>query len=394
MDNETHTKQNQIITRLISLLEIKYVYESRFEGNDLLNPLLIVILQGNCSSLTKELSFMVAKIFQEETDFLYRIFSFGYAQLQLKEDNLFFVNGCTWDNVIYHNPDTELDMFYTYQIPEKTLNNIQSAFEKECLKIAAFLDGATFFIENNNLSHAAYMLHQYIELWFRCAALFIMGKERKSHSIKELQTYIKAFAPEFGNLFNTEIEEEQSLLKILDDAYVSTRYENNYHINLEQINKTLEKANKIKSITTLLFKSRLDACTKLVVNPKEINIPKEQCSPPNDTELSNFIKSLSEKDFSALKPYPFKKGLYTTGIVTEGYLDISFMISNLLKVCIIAMEAEYCSTHSIPEPEHNIREVLGYVLDMIPHNEMELLDTLRYLALETETKADERKKET
>ena len=385
MDDEIHNKQEQIINKLKSLLEIKYVYKTRAEKEDFFKPLLIIIQKGNCSSLANELSSMVAKIFQEETDFLYRIFSFEYAHQQLKEENLFFVNGCTWDKLIFNNTDTELDSFHEYHITEKTLSIIQSTFEKECHKMVAFFDGANFFIEKNNLSHAAYMLHQYIELWFRYSALFIMGKERKSHSIKELQTYIKTFAPKLGNLFNSEIEEEQNLLKLLDDAYICTRYENNYHINLGQIYKIKEKANKIESITTLLFRNRLDACTKLMANPKEINIPKAQCSPPNDTEMSNFIKSLSEKDFSALKPYPFKKGLYTTGIVTEGYLDISFMISNLLKVCIIAMEAEYCSTHSIPEPEHNIREVLGYVLNMIPHNEMELLDTLRYLALETET---------
>ena len=61
------------------------------------------------------------------------------------------------------------------------------------------------------------------------------------------------------------------------------------------------------------------------------------------------------------------------------------MISNLLKVCIIAMEADCCSTRSIPEPEHNIKEVLGYILNMIPHNEMELLDVIRDLVLEPET---------
>tara|TARA_R110002153_G_scaffold139451_7_gene290049 strand:- start:32 stop:502 length:471 start_codon:yes stop_codon:yes gene_type:complete len=154
---------------------------------------------------------------------------------------------------------------------------------------------------------------------------------------------------------------------------------------LEQIHRIKEKANEVQSMTTLLFKNKLDACTKTVENPEESDIPKEQCSTRNDLEMSNFIKSLSVKDFSALKPYPFKKGLYSTGIVTEGYLDISFTISNLLKVCIMAMEAGNCSTRSIPEPAHNIREVLGYVLDLIPHNEMELLDTLRYLALETET---------
>tara|TARA_R110000868_G_scaffold346999_1_gene608103 strand:- start:3135 stop:4301 length:1167 start_codon:yes stop_codon:yes gene_type:complete len=385
MNREPNSYREQVINKLTTLLEVKYIFKSDIVFEDYNKSLIIIVLKGNCSSLTKELSAMIAKIIQEETDFLYRIFSFEYAQQQLKEENLFFVHGCTWDKVIFHTSIAELDSFYEYHIPEKTLSIIQSTFEKECHKMAAFFDGATFFIEKNNLSHAAYMLHQYIELWFRYAALFIMGKERKSHSIKELQTYIKTFEPKIGNLFNSEIEEEQNLLKLLDDAYICTRYENNYHINLEQIYKIKEKANKIESITTLLFRNRLDACTKLMANPKEINIPKVQCSPPNDTEMSNFIKSLSEKDFSALKPYPFKKGLYTTGIVTEGYLDISFMISNLLKVCIIAMEAEYCSTHSIPEPEHNIREVLGYVLNMIPHNEMELLDTLRYLALETET---------
>lgn len=384
MNKKTNFHGEHVINRLITILEVKYIYitDSAFEDNN--KVLLIVILEGNSSSLTKELSSMVVKIFQEETDFLYRIFSFEYAQRQIKEENLFFVHGCTWDKLIYQNPDAEQDSFHEFHIPQNTLNNVQLTFEKERYKMASFLDGATFYIEKNNLSHAAYMLHQNIELWFRYAALFIMGKERKSHSVKELQTYISAFASELGNLFNTEIEEEQSLLRLLDDAYISTRYENNYHVNLKQINRILEKANKIESITTLLFKNRLDACTKLVVNPREINIPKAQCSLPNDTEMFNFIKSLSAKDFSALKPYPFKKRHYTIGIVTKGYLETSFMISNLLKVCIIAMEADYCSTRSIPEPEHNIKEVLGYILDIIPHNEMELLDTLRYLALETE----------
>jgi HEPN domain-containing protein len=384
MKDKILAQQEQIIDRIKSLLEIKHVFKS-IETTANNQVLFIVILKVNCSSLTKELSSMVAKIFQEETDFLYRIFSFEYAQQQLMEENLFFVHGCTWDKLIYQNSDAALDSFHEYYIPKKTLGNIQSAFEKERHKISAFFDGANFFIEKNNLSHAAYMLHQYIELWFRFVALFTMGKERKSHSIKELQIYIKTFALELGNLFNTEIEEEQNLLKLLDDAYIYTRYEKNYYINLEHIHKIMEKANTMESLATLLFKNKLDACIVQASKPNEIKVPNKQCSLPNNTELLNFIKSLSGKDFSTLKPYPFKKGLYTIGMVSEGYLETSFMISNLLKVCIIAMEAECCSTRSIPEPEHNIKEVLGYILDIIPHNEMELLDTIRDLALYPET---------
>ncbi|MFI1771278.1 HEPN domain-containing protein, partial [Flavobacteriaceae bacterium MEBiC06459] len=251
-------------------MEIKYIYETRIEKEDTIKPILIIILKGKCSSLTQELSTMVSKIFQDETDFLYRIFSFEYAHQQLKEENLFFVHGCTWNKLVFHNTDDELDSFHEYHIPEKTLNNMQSTFEKECHKMTVFLEGATFFIEKNNLSHAAYMLHQHIELWFRFAALFIMGKERKSHSIKELQTYVKAFAPELGKLFNTQIEEEQNLLKLLDDAYITTRYENNYHINLEQIHKILEKAHKMEALATSLFKNKLNTCIVEVSNTKDI----------------------------------------------------------------------------------------------------------------------------
>jgi len=387
MDNELHTKQNQIITRLISLLEIKYVYESRIETEGLFKPLIIVILQGNSSSLSKELSSMVAKIFQEETDFLYRIFSFEYAQQQLKVDNLFFVHGCTLEYLIYNNPDVEFDSFHEYQITEKTLSNIQSAFKKEHSKIVAFLDGASFFIEKNNLSHAAYMLHQYIELWFRYAALFIMGKERKSHSIKELQTYIKAFASELGNLFNTEIEEELSLLKLLDDAYITTRYENNYHINLDQIHKIIQKANTIESIATNLFKSKIEACHKdlnkqnLITEPivKEENPSSKDIPKTNEVLILDKIKKLSEEHYYTLKPNPHRKDVYNINLLTDGYLETSFMIANLLKVCIMALEADYVPNHVIQQPEHNVREVLGYILCMMPYEEMEFLDKVRDL---------------
>ena len=65
MKDEIHAKQEQIIDKLKSLLEIKYVYKTRTKKEGFFKPLLIVILKGNCSSLTNELSSMVAKIFQD-----------------------------------------------------------------------------------------------------------------------------------------------------------------------------------------------------------------------------------------------------------------------------------------------------------------------------------------
>src|SRR5690606_33224776 len=110
MDNLITNQKNQIIDNLQSLLDIKYVYESIMEMDGSPKSLLIVILKGNCSSLTQELSSMVAKIFQEQTEYLYRIFSFEYAEKQLKEGNLFFAHGCTWEKQIVNNADTGIDI--------------------------------------------------------------------------------------------------------------------------------------------------------------------------------------------------------------------------------------------------------------------------------------------
>lgn len=82
-------------------------------------------------------------------------------------------------------------------------------------------------------------------------------------------------------------------------------------------------------------------------------------------------------------------GHKTIDITTEGYLDSSFMISNLIKVCITALEKENYSTRSVPQPHSNISGVLGYILDLIPHDEMEFLDKIRKLLSEQNTTTTE-----
>src|SRR5690606_1016757 len=146
----------------------------------------------------------------------------------LNDNNLFFVYSCQWEHCIYKDATAEVDVFFEYHLQPKTLSIIKARFDKEKHKIAAFMDGADFFVKQGNLAQAAFMLHQCMELWYRYAGLFLMGKERKSHSIKELQTYLRAFSPSLGHLFDTEKEEEQQLIKLLDEAYITTRYGNSY----------------------------------------------------------------------------------------------------------------------------------------------------------------------
>ncbi len=238
-------------------MEIKYVYESKPEKDSGFKSLLIVILKENSPSLTQGSSSMVAKIFQEETDVLYRIFSFEYAQQQLREENLFFIQGCHPSKLIYKSDNTDIGLKVPV-IHKETKEAMALGFESELSRVGTFMEGATFYMENKNFLQAAFMLHQYMEIWFRNAELLVMGKEIKSHSIKEHQTHIKAFAPELGRIFNMDRKEDRNLLKLLDDAYITARYSKNYHISKFQLEILSEKAWHLNFVVALLYGEKLE----------------------------------------------------------------------------------------------------------------------------------------
>ncbi|UNY97871.1 HEPN domain-containing protein [Zhouia spongiae] len=388
------TSVKQTINKVTSLLEVKYIYRSTTRTGEHDKSLYIIILKGNCTSLTLELSTMAAKIFQEESDVLYRIFSFEYACQQVSAQNLFFIDRCSPSSLIYKSPDAEGELI-NLTIDDKVITNIRAGFKRECDKINSFMDGAIFFLKKENYPQAAFMLHQCIELWYRYASLFIMGKERKSHSIKELQTYIRIFVPELGILFHTEIEEERHLLKQLDEAYVNARYGNNYHINRDQIIKIKEKTNAVKKKVVQLFEERCEACEEFFAPQRTFlkessKLPTDETDQPdslmNESKIFATLKAYIGEHYYLLKQDRRRKERYHLHIQTKGYLDTSFMISSLLKVCFLALDTEYMPNHIVQDSGYNVKEVLGYVLQMIPHEEMDFLDKVRELLTATEAK--------
>lgn len=375
---------HQIVNKLTALLEIRYIYRQEIPIGGDTTYLFIVILEGTGSQLSQELSPMIGKIFQEETNSLYRVFPYGYAEQQMKDGNLFFVHGCAGSNLIYSGSTEEMDLFHGNRADQKTLDTIQFNFGKELDKINGFMEGAAFFLENGSWSQSVFLYHQVMELLFRNAELFLMGKERKCHSIKEHQAYIRAFAPELGNLFDVNTEAQQQSLKLLDEAYITTRYGQNYHINKEQLQQIRQKAYRMYRMVAQLFENRLIACknesgSQGLANPVGPTNSKEKSKDaiPDTDEGWGRLADMARNHFKLLKPYSDRKGIYKVELPTKGYLDTAFMISNLLKVCILALYVDEYPNRSIPQPGHNVQEVLKYILELIPLEEMELLDEIR-----------------
>lgn len=92
------------------------------------------------------------------------------------------------------------------------------------------------------------------------------------------------------------------------------------------------------------------------------------------------LRQMAEKHFVLLESQNVKKKRDTIQLNLSGYSDVMFLIADIVKVCMLALEGD-TSCNRIPEPTTNISGVLGIVLDLIPYEEADLLDLLREAVL-------------
>ncbi|GAA4022393.1 hypothetical protein GCM10022386_01610 [Flavobacterium cheonhonense] len=98
------------------------------------------------------------------------------------------------------------------------------------------------------------------------------------------------------------------------------------------------------------------------------------------TYFPDNLRQLAEKHFVLLESQNPKKKRDTIQLNLSGYSDVMYLIADITKVCMLALEGE-TSSNRIPEPMVNISGVLGIVLDLIPYEEAELLDKMREAVL-------------
>lgn len=58
------------------------------------------------------------------------------------------------------------------------------------------------------------------------------------------------------------------------------------------------------------------------------------------------------------------------------------LVSNLMKVCMMAVEYLHGPSKWLQEPEIIIADTMEHILDLMPYDEMEFLDEVRKLLLE------------
>jgi hypothetical protein len=106
--------------------------------------------------------------------------------------------------------------------------------------------------------------------------------------------------------------------------------------------------------------------------------------------LPDEFKNLAQQHFVLLEPENIAKQRDTVQIRLSGYSDVSHLIGDIVKTCILAMgDGNTHSTSHIPSPESNISGVLSIILDLLPYEESDLLDMIRREVLDPQSHTGE-----
>ncbi|MHA7864930.1 HEPN domain-containing protein [Flagellimonas marinaquae] len=377
---------SELLDGILNIITIESAFLSRKQNEGNVEYYIVTMfVDVNNDPLPNEIRSLVAKTRKKHPDFRIRVYTENQSETGLERGSLYFLEHCCLGKTVFAHPEGENIMDYSTMAYNTLMKRASRYHKSELGKVNAFANTADILIKEGDYAIATFNMHQAFELSFRFIEQMCIGRSMVTHSIISHINYCKNFFPTLQPFLETSGLKSNELLLLLEHAYSVARYCNEFEITKVQTNTIQSKMKDFIQEVESIFNRHLEQCKNQIEGiEKNKTFPKETRTVKNNNEESLFsqLKELEKEHFFALKPYIPEKGLYSIDLITEGYGETSFMISNLIKVCITALETENFSTRSVPQPQRNISEVLGYILDLIPHDEMEFLDNVRKLLSE------------
>jgi predicted nucleotidyltransferase/HEPN domain-containing protein len=120
-----------------------------------------------------------------------------------------------------------------------------------------FLKGFHYYLQEQELSIAAFQLHQVTERLYGTILLVFTRYKPSTHDIEKLGQRASSVEPRFITVFPRSTEEEKERFKLLRKAYVDARYKPSYTITKEQLDWLAERVQELQDLTEKLCKEKI-----------------------------------------------------------------------------------------------------------------------------------------
>jgi len=319
-----------LIDKILGLVNPNYIFISTPDTSDefIYTVTILVEKQQLCTEFYKQLN----EVFKDYPSIHNRVFSLPYVQILLKDCNLYFINNCVLGKLVYNTTVSERKICDEMLDIQNLLEGAISRFVIEKEKINTFRQEAGFYLQSGKYPQSAFVYRQALELMFRTAADFIMGKSLISHSIESQQRYIQDFAPSLTKAFDMNDKQDYQLLSLLDQCYLSVRYGNNFEITEKELEEISYKVLLIDTGIEELFQTKIRQARKKIKNKNQC-VNKQETDNDLNTEVTEFNN---------------------TETMSENTIDPKIIIPETIQTAIIA-------TSGIAPPNESLQQIIGYI---------------------------------
>ncbi|MDQ6482606.1 HEPN domain-containing protein [Dyadobacter sp. LHD-138] len=234
------------IDQITARIDVERIYVHEIESVGTSETILTILIAKTCERSQSELYELVSPLFDQQQKIHVTLHQADWISEAVSNGNLYFCSICTRDKMIYSKEGSDFQLLPALLSQQQMLENARHQYGLEENKIKAFVDGADFHLEKQNYSQSAFMIHQAIELTYRAVELLITGRSKITHSIKAHQNYLEPYQTRLSNIFSPDCESDMELLRLLDQAYLSVRYENSYQISRLDVTALRSKVSEVK----------------------------------------------------------------------------------------------------------------------------------------------------
>ncbi|MFZ4263812.1 hypothetical protein ACFRAE_17380 [Sphingobacterium sp. HJSM2_6] len=237
----------KVIQILTTNYNIECIYLSEYQKSKNQRDLILLVSNKYLNYIGELTPKMVNSIKNYEN---YRIKCYVafQAKEKIKRGSLFLFRSCQQNRLVFQRQDSAF-----CPIPEdfdaaKCFEKHRQFQEREFQKVIEFRDGYFHFKAKSQYSMAAFMIHQVLEQTYRNLEIILVGKDKLSHSIRCHNSTIYEIYPSYDAIFDPDNNEDEKLLKILEDIYRATRYEDNFSISLKSLERIELKMEALKEL--------------------------------------------------------------------------------------------------------------------------------------------------
>lgn len=187
------------------------------------------------------------------------VHSMPQVKTLLEKGNPFFSTLCKEESILYSAGRIQLENFFIESSLLSTPFPQPQSWEKWIDTARTFLLGAQFFVEKELYRISAFMLHQAVEHTLIGLIQVYTGYRSNTHNVDKLLRYSEIFTTKMKSIFPRNTDEELELFRRLHEAYINSRYKDDYDISVKDAHILLNRVNELHKLGEELAGEKLAA---------------------------------------------------------------------------------------------------------------------------------------